>query len=132
MQKTMQSLERQLGELNVSVDARITNVENRVENCEVRVAKLEDLVAANEVDAAFAGQLMELQTEVDLLRGEAVNHESTENGREQERACTAVIGSLSALADLEQAETWLRDKLWACWAPSPIKVYIKGDYKNLV
>ena len=45
---------------------------------------------------------------------------------------TAVFGGLSKAGDIEEAQKWMRDKLWAEWLPAPENMYSKGEFKGIL
>ena len=33
---------------------------------------------------------------------------------------------------MEEATSWVKDKLWSLWAPTPTSCYCKGEFANLI
>ena len=132
MQRSMAGLERQMGELNVSVDERLGKMEARMDKTDIRITKLEHQIVtmpANMVDPKLAQQLKDIEKEIEALKDEPHHHASPP---ESAKELTAVIGGLWSLNTFEEAEAWVRDKLWSLWTPAPAEVYVKFAYKNIV
>ena len=44
---------------------------------------------------------------------------------------TMVIGGLKDFATLQEAETFIKNKLWTYWGPTMSDIYTKGDFKGM-
>ena len=131
MQKSMAGLERQMGELSISVDERLRKMESRMDSSDVRIEKLEVLVAKGPPHGAasvFADQLKALQEEVARLRYSG----TATAGAESDMELTMVLGGLESLSDVDEAWQWIADHMWTMHGPPPTEVYCKGDFSGMV
>ena len=126
----MSNLENRVGELRQSVDARLKEIEKRIDMTEIRGAKLESLEVPTKSPELerLTEQMQDLENEIAAMKVGPTNRQD----QGEDRTWTAVTGGLQASSCTEEAETWVRDKLWSLWAPSPSEVYCKGDYKGIV
>jgi hypothetical protein len=132
MKQSMTNLENKVGELRETVDKRLKELEARMDMTDIRVAKLESISEklANPpgVDR-ITEQVHDLERQIAALKIEpGVKREGGED-----RVHTAVIGGLQGLANFEESETWVRDKLWSLYAPPPAEVFKgRGDFKGVI
>jgi hypothetical protein len=130
VKQTMSNLENKVGDLRQSVDARLKDIEKRLDMTDIRVSKLESLevpTKSPELDR-LVKQMQDLESQIAAMKVGP----TTGQGQGEDKAWTAVIGGLQGLSGFDEAETWIRDKLYSLWAPSPSEVYCKGDYKGVI
>ena len=120
MKQSMANLESNLGNLRQTVDVRLKKFEARMDMAELRVSKLES--NCDDSTEKLTEQLHDLERQLEALKVGA----SGKEGKVDERGCTAVIGGLQGLSSLEEASTWVQDKLWSLWAPCPAEVFLQG------
>lgn len=133
MQATMNSLELQMVELKLSVDKRLKAVESRLDLNEVRVDKLENMIqrmqsASSPIDPTMQKRLESLEA----ASADNACRQMPPAGELNSYECTAVLGGLVSLAGMDEAETWLTDKLWSLYGPRPVETYCKGDFKGIL
>ena len=130
MKQSTSSLETWVGELRQTVDTRLTECEARMDMADLRVSKIESFSekpAGSPAVDRLAEQMQELERQIAALKVGA-----GQQGAEDKRSRTTVIGGLQNLATQERSETWLRDKLSSLWAPVPTEMFCKGDFKGQI
>ena len=98
--------------LQISVDKKFQSLHNRLDLNDLRVTKLEEMLASGNIpatDGKMSKEIEVLKIEIEALETKHVEPEVLE--------CTSLVGGLSSLHTLENAKTWITDKLWKnVWA----------------
>lgn len=129
VRSSIESLERQMSELTVSVDERLKAIEARIDTNEIRIMKLEDLASKGQPSAneEAMSRTAAMEAQIADLSQQAAKGPLTED-----RSCTAVVGGLGISWSMHEAEQWLKDKLWHIGGLQPVEVFAKGDFKGLL
>ena len=135
MQRSMSQMERQMGELSISVDARLKDMESRMDLANVRIAKLEQWMERDPPQSKedeLVEKVKVLQEQVAAAtKGDGMLASEISAGSADVRERTAVIGGLTGIASIEEADAWVRDKLWLLWGQHPVKVFCEGKFTKL-
>ena len=131
---SVKNLERQMAELNVSVDDRLQSITTRMDVTDSRVSELERMAQdkrSPRSDDSWVTQFTTLQQEIQQLK---LKFGDTATAIDTERAhtCTVLVGGLSSLASADVAKQWIRDKLWSVYGPVCNDIYVKGDFRGIV
>ena len=103
LKNSMQSLESQMTNLNISVDQKFEKLYKRLDENDVRVQKLEEIIYSGSMTGEMSKEIQMLKDEIEALKGKHVDPGAP--------MCTAVMGGLSALENLENAKTWIINKM---------------------
>ena len=131
---SVQNLERQMAELNVSVDDRPHSITTWMDVTDCRLNELERIaqdVRSPRSEDSWVTQLSALQAEIQQLK-QKYGDTALANDTERDHTCTALVGGLSSLASAETAKQWITDKLWYSYGPVCKDMYVKGDFRGIV
>ena len=123
VQQSMQSLDKKMQDLTISVDERLKVVESRLDGSEARIAKLEELLKVDRT----TNDRDQLWEEVQALKGQ-INEAKVGAKELNDMEITAVIGGLGALRDADHAWWWVNEQLWNLHGPQPTEVYCKVKF----
>ena len=162
VKESMQSLERQIGDLSLATDKRmgileerVTDMESHVKETDARIAKLDGMESRvesrmdnSDLRVSKLEQIIEegVSQYADPALGERVRaletqlaqlrteHKNTDGDMTSEMERTAVVSGLVGLPSKSEATAWLREKLWHTYAPDPVTdgVYCKGDFNGIL
>lgn len=121
----MKNEEKQMSDLQISVNERLLAVGTRLDVNGVRISKLEELLQNNGggvgENSTLRKMVESLEVEIGKLKGKGPA------GSDGMRELTLVIGGLNATGSKENAESWVYDKLWYAYGPKPVNVYVKSE-----
>ena len=129
VKETVDNLGRNLSDMKVSVDERFRMLQQTTESHTLRIQQLEQGgggAATPESNASWTTQLTALEQELASLKKYWSGTDSAKT-RPDESSCTAVIGGLDALPDLDAAKDWVSNKLWELYGPWTQEMYSKGN-----
>ena len=139
IQAAVAPLESRLGNLQSSVDGRLSQVEGMIKTHDLRIGKVEgaldnflvngktmDETTATQV-AQIESQLSDLKVQVDAMK---VPTHTTASPSHTDTKCTMVVGGLAGLKTLPAASKWLTDTLESLHGPIHTGVYVKSEDFN--
>ena len=135
VKESMQSLEKQMGDLSVTTDKRMGTLEEQFNTMDVRVEKLEEIIEKRSADhdGRQIQEQIEMMEKVQALEKEIQQLKQNKTAMQEldVKHCTAVIGGLAAMKNIDEARSWLTDKPWHLHGPQPSQVYSKGDFHGI-
>ena len=139
IQAAVAPLESRPGNLQSSVDGRLSQVEGMIKTHDFRIGKVEgaldnflvngktmDETTATQV-AQIESQLSDLKVQVDAMK---VPTHTTASPSHTDTKCTMVVGGLAGLKTLPAASKWLTDTLESLHGPIHTGVYVKSEDFN--
>ena len=102
LKNSMQNLESQMKNLNMTVDQQFEKLHKSLDENDVRVQKLEEIVFSGNMTGEISKEIQMLKDEIEALKGKHVDPKA--------HMCTAVLGGLSALENLEYAKNGSQTK----------------------
>ena len=137
MQKSMAGLERQMGELSISVDERLKKMESRMDLEGLRIDKLESIVGSiskTGVNSSSFDVEAEVRKQLQAIQQTQYGKKPYNVHELDKRERTAVIGGVRGFQSVDDATNWLNDKLYTLWAPLPKHngIYMKGDTDDML
>ena len=129
IQRALAPVELQLSHMNVSLGQKVDEIESAVVQQGLRIEKLENMMVeqggtprstASERSAALEGKINDLQSQLAMLK-------ASDPAIQPEHVRTMVVGGLEGLASIQNATTWLTNKLSTLHCPPHIGSYIKSQ-----
>ena len=128
---SVEGLEKQMQDISLSVEKRLSRNDKRLEDIDLRIAKLERSPSTDtmpEHAKEIQTQLKEMEQQIAELRGVGIQPPTWDDTR----AKTAVLGGLGSMSSVDDAWTWLSNKMWTLYGPKPTEVYSKGEFRGIV